>query len=103
VRTADAGGKIVVRRFHRKIARDSFGRTRIDNDRNPEDSPGDPRLLNTSIYDAVAKAEITLSPFSKQAKVMKQPSEHSTSPSYLEPSELPGLDSSQLQIAVHRE
>jgi hypothetical protein len=107
----DAQGNSTTVRFRSKIVRDSFGRTRLDIDRNPEGAAVDLRLINTSIFDAVSMTDITLTPFNKAAfriKYQKVPaskrppvgSKHSI---YMEPSELSGLQQSQPQIEVQRE
>ncbi len=63
----DANGNTTFHHRITKIARDSKGRTRIDTDLNLVGAPTDPRLVTVHIYDAVAKADITLFPWHQSA------------------------------------
>ncbi len=63
----DADGNTTFHHRITKIARDSKGRTRIDTDLNLVGAPTDPRLVTVHIYDAVAKADITLFPWHQSA------------------------------------
>jgi hypothetical protein len=109
--TTDAQGNTTTVRFRSKVVRDSFGRTRLDIDRNPEGAAVDLRLVNTSIFDAVSLTEITITPFDKQAfrikyqkvSASKRPPAGSKHTVYVEPSELSGLRQSQPQIDIQRE
>jgi hypothetical protein len=66
-RTTDPEGHTTVQHYRTKIARDARGRTREDTDLNPEGEPANPQWRQTSIYDAVAKAQILLFPAAKVA------------------------------------
>jgi hypothetical protein len=65
--SVDTNGNNTIRRRITKIARDAKGRTRIDTDQNPVGAPTDLRLVGVHIYDAVAKTETTLFPWSHYA------------------------------------
>ncbi len=79
----DASGNTSFLHRSTKVARDSKGRTRIDADLNPVGAPANLQLVTIHIYDAVAKADITLFPWHRSAIRMEY--ENDSPPSLGEP------------------
>jgi hypothetical protein len=104
----DASGNTTFRHRITKIARDSKGRTRIDTDLNAVGAPTDPRLVTVHIYDAVAKADITLFPWHQSAIRLEYEDDSPPSLDVPEPPSPPAPialepPQSQLQIDIQRE